>query len=225
MGRVYVRAGKEKPVLHRHPWVFSGAIARMDEGLQDGQVVDVADGQGKFLARGYLNRRSQISVRLLTWDEGEPVDRHWLRRRLERAVRGRAALVDYDGPEGARRLVNAESDGLPGLVVDQYGPYLAVQFLTLGIERLRDEIAGLLAETIQPRGIYLRNDADVRRHEGLPLESGLLAGETPPDRLEIVESGHRFLVDIKSGRRRASTWTRETTASRPGHTCGARAGC
>lgn len=201
MGRVYIRSGKEKPVLNKHPWIFSGAIARVDERLQDGQVVDVVDGQGKFLARGYLNRKSQIAVRLLTWDEGDAIDEQWLRSRLERAIGGRAALIDDDGQQGARRLVNAESDGLPGLVVDQYGPYLVLQFLTLGMERLRAEIADLLAQLLKPSGIYQRNDVEVRRHEGLPLECGLLAGAMPPDRLEIVEHGHRFWVDIKSGQK------------------------
>ena len=198
--RVYLRPGKEKPVSNRHPWVFSGAIARIDDGTRDGDIVDVADGRGRFLARGYINRLSQITVRLLTWDESETIDRRWLRRRLERAVQGRRRLLD--GTEcDAFRLVNAESDGLPGLVVDRYGDYLVVQFLTLGTETLRDEIVDLLQDILAPRGIYNRSDVDVRRREGLPEEAGLLGGDMPPDQMEIAEQGHRFMVDIKGGQK------------------------
>lgn len=199
MRRVTLRAGKEKPVIQKHPWVFSGAIWRIDEGIADGDVVDVQDANGTFLARGYINRRSQIAVRLLTWQD-EPIDDSWLCGRLERAIKGRRLLRDA-GPDGAERLINAESDGLPGLVVDRYGPYLAVQLLTLGMERLREPVVRLLQEILRPVGIYARNDVDVRRHEGLPAESGLISGELPPDRIAIDEDGHRFWVDIKAGQK------------------------
>ena len=200
MKRVHLRPGKEKPVLNRHPWVFSGAIARIDDGIRDGDIVDVVDGRGHFLARGYINRLSQITVRLLTWDESETIDRLWLQRRLERAVLGRRWLLDENECD-ALRLVNAESDGLPGLIVDRYGDYLVVQLLTLGVETLRDEIVSLLQDILAPRGIYNRSDVDVRRREGLPEEAGLLSGEMPPEQLEIVEQGHRFVVDIKAGQK------------------------
>ena len=200
MKQVYLRPGKEKPVLNRHPWIFAGAIAQIDDGTQDGDIVDLVDGRGHFLARGYVNRLSQITVRLLTWDESETIDRQWLQRRLERAVLGRRWLLDANDCD-AMRLVNAESDGLPGLVVDRYGDYLVVQFLTLGVELMRAEIVDLLQDILAPRGIYNRSDVDVRRREGLAEEAGLLSGEMPPDRLEIVEQGHRFIVDVKAGQK------------------------
>ena len=134
MARVILKRGREKPVLNRHPWIFSGAIQRIEGEVADGEVVAVADCRGGFLARGYLNRRSQIAVRLLTWDEGEVIETDFWRRRLERAFASRQALAD-DPSTDAYRLVNAESDLLPGLVLDRYGDYLVVQFLTLGIER------------------------------------------------------------------------------------------
>ncbi len=199
MYRVVLRSGKEKPVLARHPWIFSGAIARMDDGATDGDLVDVVDGRGRFLARGYVNRRSQIAIRLLTWDEDDAVDAAWLRRKLERAIEARRLLQRDDGT--ALRWVNAESDGLPGLVVDQYGDYVVVQMLTLGIERLRETIVGLLQDALQPSGIFHRGDVDVRKREGLPPETGLLAGSLPPDRVEIVERGRRFWVDVKAGQK------------------------
>ena len=132
-----------------------------------------------------------------TWDAGERVDSGFWRRRLERAIAARR----LPPRSNACRLVYAESDGLPGLVVDRYGDWLAVQCLTRGMAVRRAEIAGLLAELLSPAGIYARDDADVRRQEGLVLETGPLAGPEPPDLVEIEEHGHRFLVDVKRGQK------------------------
>jgi len=194
---VVLKPGREKPVHNRHPWIFSGAIGRIAGQVEDGGLVRVVDSQGQYLATGYLNRRSQIAVRLLTWEE-EGVDADFWRRRLQRAISGRAWLAS-DPATNAYRLVNAESDGLPGLVVDRYNGWLVVQCLTLGMARRRDEIVALLAGLEQAEGIYARDDAEVRLKEGLPLETGPLWGAEPPDRVEIAEHGHRFLVDVKRG--------------------------
>lgn len=197
MGQVSLKRGKEKPVLLRHPWIFSGAIARVQDAA-DGDTVDVLDGEGRWLARGYYNSRSQIAVRLWSWKEDEPIDRAFLRGRLERAIAARDSLIDRE-KTNAYRLVNAESDRLPGLVVDRYGEHLVLQSLALGVEQKKREIVELLAELLDPRGIYERSDADVREKEGLPPSVGVLHRATPPDRLEIVENGRRFLVDCKTG--------------------------
>ncbi len=197
MAKVVLKKGKEKSLLRRHPWIFSGAIKRVEEPFQDGDVVDVVDAKGKFLARGYINTRSQITVRILTWQE-EEVDSAFWRRRLEIAIKAREGLF-LPGHTESVRLVNAESDGLPGLVVDQYGQYLVVQFLTLGIERWKETITELLWELLKPKGIYERSDVDVRLKEGLEPVAGLLRGEEPPDRLEIRENGLKFWVDVKRG--------------------------
>ncbi|MDH7484993.1 MAG: class I SAM-dependent methyltransferase [Anaerolineae bacterium] len=200
MARIFLRAGKEKPVRLRHPWLFSGAIARIEGEATDGDVVDVLSAGGEWLARGYLNRSSQIAVRLLTWEAGEQIDRHFWRRRLERALAGRAAL-SADPATTAYRLVHAESDGLPGLVVDRYGDWLAAQFLTLGIERQKETLVELLMELAEPRGIVERSDVAVRRKEGLEPHCGLLAGEALPPLVEVQEHGHRFVVDIAAGQK------------------------
>ncbi len=194
-GRVVLKRDREKPVQQRHPWVFSGAIARLESDAPNGAVVQVVDHQGSYLATGYLNRRSQIVVRLLTWDVEERVDAAFWRGRLERAIGARRL------PAGSNscRLVYAESDGLPGLIVDRYGEWLVMQCLTAGMAARRDELAGLLADIVAPAGIYARDDADVRRQEGLALETGPLWGAEPPDLVEIEEHGHRFLVDVKRG--------------------------
>ncbi|MGC9334656.1 MAG: class I SAM-dependent rRNA methyltransferase, partial [Anaerolineae bacterium] len=190
-----MKRGREKPVLNRHPWIFSGAVARIEGEVEDGDLVWVVDARGRYLGTGYLNRRSQIVVRLLSWDAGEVMDEGFWRSRLQRAIGARKGV----GTTNALRLVHAEADQLPGLIVDRYGDWLIVQCLTLGIARRRQEITTLLAQLTGAAGIYARDDADVRLQEGLPLESGLLWGQAPPERVEIAEHGHRFLVDVRQG--------------------------
>jgi 23S rRNA (cytosine1962-C5)-methyltransferase len=196
--KVVLKRGREKPVLNRHPWIFSGAIKSVEGQCADGDIVTVVDSRGRFLAHGYLNRRSQITVRLLSWIEEEIIDRSFFRHRLERAIAIRRPLQE-DSATNAYRLVNAESDLLPGLVVDRYNEYLVIQFLTLGIERWKGEIVSLLGELLPSRGIYERSDVGVREKEGLPTATGLLAGQERPALVHIVENGHRFIVDIKQG--------------------------
>ena len=198
-GTVVLKRNRAKPVLQRHPWIFSGAIARVEGQPSDGDVVDVHDAGGNWLARGTLNRRSQIAVRLLTWRPDELVDRDFWRRRLERSIAARHALAD-DPATTAYRLVHAESDYLPGLVVDRYGDWLVVQFLTLGVERQKDELVDLLFGLVEGvRGVYERSDVDVRAKEGLAERVGLLSGREPPEIVEVLENGQRFLVDVRGG--------------------------
>lgn len=159
MKQVVLKTGRDRPIRQRHPWIFSGAIDRIDPAAADGDVVDVVTRQGEFLARGYLNRRSQIVVRLLTWHEIELIDGDFWARRLARSIHVRPAST-------ARRLVNAESDGLPGLVIDQYGDWLVIQALTLGIEQVKAQIVDQLNEVLKPRGIYERSDVNVREKRG-----------------------------------------------------------
>ena len=138
MTTVFLAPAKDRPVRQRHPWIFSGAIDRVEGPIVLGDLVDVADARGEWLARGYFNPRSQIEVRLLTWERAEPVDAAFWRRRLVAAGAARAALA-ADPHTTAYRLVYAESDGVPGLIVDRYGDWLVVQFLTAGVEVRRDE--------------------------------------------------------------------------------------
>ena len=197
-GRVVLKRKRTRPVLQHHPWIFSGAIERIEGEVADGDVVEVRDAGGNWLARGTLNRRSQIVVRLLTWQQDEPVDSAFWHQRLERAISARQPLAS-DPDTTSYRLVHAESDYLPGLVVDRYGEWLIVQFLTLGVERRRDEIVAALIDLLAPRGVYERSDVDVRAKEGLPERAGPLWGEEPPELVEALENGHRFLVDVRQG--------------------------
>ena len=197
--RVTLKPKREHVVQQRHPWLFSGAIAQTEDTATDGGLVDVVTVDGEWLARGYLNRRSQIAVRLLTWEQERVIDEVFWREQLVRAIAGRAALVADPGTT-AYRLVNAESDGLPGLVVDRYNDWLVLQALTLGIERHKETLARLLVELLDEiRGVYERSDVDVRAKEGLRPSTGPLKGATPPDLIEVLENGYRFLVDLKAG--------------------------
>ncbi|MEP0763365.1 MAG: class I SAM-dependent rRNA methyltransferase [Chloroflexota bacterium] len=198
---VVIREERQKAVLRRHPWVFSGAIRTVSGDPADGDLVVVRGERGEFLARGYWNSQSAICVRLLSWDEDQPIDEAFWRERLRRAIAARQPQnrIATQGTPAAYRLVNAENDGLPGLVVDRYGAWLVVQALTLGIEVRKQMLAGLLEELLQPAGIYERSDVDVRSKEGLAPSTGLLAGSPPPETIEIDENGRRFLVDVRAG--------------------------
>jgi 23S rRNA (cytosine1962-C5)-methyltransferase len=198
-GTVILKRNRAKPVLHHHPWVFSGAIERVEGEVEDGDIVDVRDAGRNWLARGYLNRSSQITVRLLTWQRDEPVDREFWQRRLQQAIVARQPLI-ADPNTTTYRLVHAESDYLPGLIVDRYGKWLVVQALTLGIECRKEELVDLLVNLLDGvHGAYERSDVDVRAREGLGPCTGLLCGEEPPETVEVWENGYRFLVDVQRG--------------------------
>ncbi len=197
---IVIREERQKAVLRRHPWIFSGAVKTVTGDPADGDLVTVRAERGEFLARGYWNSRSSICVRLLSWDEDQPIDEEFWRERLRRAIAARQPLNRVaQGTPAAYRLVNAENDGLPGLVVDRYGEWLVIQALTLGIEVRKEMLAGLLEQLMEPAGIYERSDVDVRAKEGLAASAGLLGGSPPPEHIEIDENGRRFLVDVRTG--------------------------
>jgi 23S rRNA (cytosine1962-C5)-methyltransferase len=197
--KVILKTGRDRSVRRRHPWIFSGAVAQVEDGVFDGSLVDVFSADDAWLARGYYNRRSQIIVRLLTWNREEPIDEQFWRDRLIRARIGRTASRS-DSQTTAYRLVNAESDGLPGLIVDRYADWFVVQALTLGIEKHKSELARLLMDVSEGvRGVYERSDVDVRQKEGLKHATGPLWGPEPPELVEVLENGYRFLVDLRNG--------------------------
>ncbi|MHB0858262.1 MAG: class I SAM-dependent rRNA methyltransferase [Anaerolineae bacterium] len=197
MATVRLKPGKDKAARNRHPWIFGGAIASVQGSPQPGDIVDVHDHANEFLARGYYNPQSQIVMRLLTWQQ-EDVGPDFWRHRLQAALRRRENLAQ-DPATDAYRMVFAESDGLPGLIVDRYADWLVLQSLTLGIERWKPLLANLLMELAEPRGIYERSDVDVRGHEGLKAATGVLAGENPAAQVIVQEQGLRFGVDLRLG--------------------------
>ena len=197
---VWLKPGREKSLRRRHPWVFSGAIERVDGQVQPGSTVDVVASSGEFCGRAAYSPTSQIRARIWTFETSEVIDAAFFRRRLARAVesRRRLALLDV---HCACRLVFSESDGLPGLIVDRYGEYLVCQFLSAGAEAWRTTIVELLGELCAPRGIYERSEGGARHKEGLPSRRGLLAGAEPPTEIEIVAGGARLVVDIANGQK------------------------
>jgi 23S rRNA (cytosine1962-C5)-methyltransferase len=201
MATIILNQGKERPAQQRHPWIFSGAVARAQGYVGRGDAVDVIAANGEWLASGTWSSGSQIRARLWTWDADEAIDDGLIRRRLERAIATRRWLgCDAEGM--ACRLVYAESDGLPGLIVDRYADYLSVQMLTQGIAARADMIVALLAELLEPRGIYERSDPEMREKEGLPPGDGLLWGEAPPAPIVTGQPGElRFYADLRGGQK------------------------
>ena len=192
---VTLRKTRETRVRGGHPWIYSSEIEKVDGAFENGDIVDVCDFRGKFIGRGFYNPQSQISLRILTRND-EPCDRAFFEKRIRDAWEYRKLLCD---PQSCR-LIYSESDFLPGLVVDKYGDVLVLQSLSLGIERVKDMIADLLMEIVQPMGIWERSDVPVRRLEGMEQTTGLLRGEVP-DLVEMRENGIVFGVDVKNGQK------------------------
>jgi 23S rRNA (cytosine1962-C5)-methyltransferase len=213
MPSLILKPGREKSLLRRHPWIFSGALERVDGDPRSGETVDVLDAQGRFLARAAYSPSSQIRARVWTFDPSEQVDADFFRRRIRAALEMRTTLgfspplqggfFPGEGPgEGsAFRLIHAESDQIPGLIVDRYGDVLVLQSLTAGCEFWRETLADILLEETATACIYERSDADVRELEGLPVRNGLLRGALPEDeyRVTISEHGLKFNVDLAHG--------------------------
>jgi 23S rRNA (cytosine1962-C5)-methyltransferase len=197
---IHLLKDRDRSLKRRHPWIYSGAIARIEGDPAPGEVVRVVDHKGEFLAWAYHNKRSQIHARVLDWDETASIDEAWWLSRVKEAVERRRDLPGLKG-SNVCRLIHAEADELPGLVVDRYGDYLVVQVLTAGVERVKNTIVAALVDAVSPKGIFERSDQETRKIEGLDATAGLLAGEAPPERLEVSEGGYRFAVDIQTGQK------------------------
>jgi len=200
MKTILLKPGRERSALFRHPWIFSGAIAQVQGNPEPGETVAIRASQGDFLGWAAYSPTSKIVARVWSWDETEQVDEDFLRRRLEAALELRRSLVP-EGETDAVRLLHAESDGLPGLVVDRYGDMLVAQFLSAGAERWREELAGLLVEITGVSHIYERSDVEVRLLEGLAERKGPLHGDIPSLPLVINEHGLKFKVDPVHGQK------------------------
>ena len=200
MHKIFLKKGRDKSLNNYHPWLFSGAIARVGGKPRPGEIVQVCDSKGEPLAIGYYNAYSQIRVRILDWDCHATIDSNWWHKRIGEAINRRRQLAE-DTSTNAYRLIYSESDGLPGLIVDRYNNYVVIQITTAGIERVKQNIIEILAELLQPDGIYERSDADIRAFEGLPESSWLVYGKQPSSQFVIKENGHLFEVDITAGQK------------------------
>jgi 23S rRNA (cytosine1962-C5)-methyltransferase len=195
---VTLKPGREKSLNRHHPWIFSGAIDRANRAVSAGETVRVLSANGTPLASGAVSPQSQIQVRVWSFDPSEEIAPQFFAGRLYRALQYRQLLQTGDALS-ALRLVNAESDGLPGLIVDRYEDYLVCQFLSAGAEHWKKEIVRLLTDLIPVAGIYERSEGDGRLKEGLAPSSGVLMGAEPPEKIEIREGPLRILVDVRHG--------------------------
>ena len=194
MNSVILKKGREKNLLQRHPWIFSGAIERVEGAPGVGETVTVCSFDRKPLAQAAWSPQSQIALRVWSFNPETVIDADFFRTKLKNAIAARGKINS-----NALRLVAAESDGLPGLIIDRYADWIVCQFLSAGSEHWKNILVELLQEIFPGNSIYERSDVSVREKEGLPSRCGVLAGTEPPERVEIEENGMRLLVDIKGG--------------------------
>jgi 23S rRNA (cytosine1962-C5)-methyltransferase len=193
---VKLNKNEETEKLQGFPWIFNNEINSFDGEIVNGDVCRVVTYNNEFLAYGLLNTSSKIMIRILSLNENDVIDREFYKKRIEYAIAHRNNL----GFDSCCRLIFAEADYLPGLIVDKYGDYLSIQFLCLGMDKIKDMILSILIELLNPKGIYERSDVPVRLKEGLEEIKGPLYGEFNP-RIEVVENGIKFIVDLENGQK------------------------
>ncbi|MGR6544975.1 class I SAM-dependent rRNA methyltransferase [Paenibacillus tundrae] len=199
MPSVTLERSRKKRLEHAHPWIFNNEIASVDGNPEPGDLVNVLNHQGRYLATGYYNPASQITVRIVSYQplDFAQMDTAFFTARFQDCLRHRERFIQ-DGE--AYRLVYGEADFLPGLIVDRFGSILVVQLLTLGMDRCREAIVQALIEVMQPEGIYERSDVSIRELEGLEQTKGPLYGECPRH-VTVTENGLLIKVDIVEGQK------------------------
>src|SRR5688572_28527855 len=200
MKSLHLKAGREKSVERRHPWIYSGAVERVDGEPQAGESVLVKSAKGQPLAVAAYSAQSQIRARIWSFDAAVRAEKPFFEARVKSAVAQRAALPAARHTN-AQRLLLGESDGLPGVVVDRYADVLVAQFLSAGAERWREEIMDALAAATGCEAIYERSDAEVRTLEGLEPRVGFARGNREARRCPILEHGLNFMVDVEGGQK------------------------
>jgi 23S rRNA (cytosine1962-C5)-methyltransferase len=206
MNIVTLKRGKEKSLLRRHPWIYANGIEHVEGRPGPGATVVVRGADGRFLARAAYSPHSAIRLRTWSFDEAEPIDHAFFKRRVQNALAHRRALVS---DTGAVRLVFGEADGLPGLIVDHYSgvsgqdgtpcAQLVCQFMAAGVEAWKDAIVQALIGATGCPNVYERSDVSIREKEGLDQTTGVLAGDEPPGTIIIDECGVRYRVDVRHG--------------------------
>ena len=195
MKQLILKSGREKSLLRRHPWIFSGALLNISADVQAGETVTVRAADGRFLAYAAYSPQSQIVGRVWSFTESDVIDAAFVAARVRSAIQARAAIQNTN----ALRLIHAESDGLPGFIVDRYHDVLVIQCLTTGAEWWRETVIDALLAATGVANVFERSDADVRVLEGLAARSGILRGSVPDTPLQIEENQLKFSVDVRSG--------------------------
>jgi 23S rRNA (cytosine1962-C5)-methyltransferase len=198
LSSVTIKRSRDKILDRKHPWIFSGAIEKVEGNPSNGETVQIFTSYKTLIGAGSFSPSSQIRVRVWSFDSEEKIDSDFFRKKILAALELRKQIID-DSKTNMLRIINAESDGLPGLIVDRYSDFLVCQFLSSGAEFNKEIIIEILIEIIKPAGIYERSDFEVRTKEGLQPIQGLLKGTIPKDLIEVQENGFKFLVDVKSG--------------------------
>ena len=198
MPSVTLKKTADSFIKRKHPWIFSGAIEKVEGNPSNGQTVQIFTSDKKLLGSGSFSTLSQIRIRVWSFDQEEKIDSEFFRRKISLANSLREKIID-NSRTNAYRVINAESDGLPGLIVDRYADCLVCQFLSSGAEFNKKIIVEILDDIFKPIGIFERSDVEVRTKEGLQPGQGLLNGNVPAVLIEVQENGFKFLVDIKGG--------------------------
>jgi len=194
--RLILKKGREKPVKHKHPWIFSGAVERIEGDPAPGETIEIRSFGGEFLAQGAYSPESQIRARVWSWLQDEDISVDFFRSKVKQAIKYREH-IKHDSP--MKRLIHAESDSLPGLVVDQYGEVLVLQLLSVGSELWREDLIQILTEETRAKSIYERSDVEVRKLEGLEPRTGLVFGQEIDELLRIEQGGLQYWIDIRNG--------------------------
>ena len=198
MLRIILKKGREVPVLRGHPWIFSGAIDQTEGNADAAGIADVFDCERNWIARGLFSPKSQIRIRILTWQK-EEIDGDFFSRRISRALSIRESILS--GVTNAYRVLNGEGDFLPGLIVDRYSEFLVCQIFTAGMDRFKPLIVDALSNLLAAKGIFEKSEGRVRDEEGIEPSVGVLAGEPPPELIAIEENGFKFGVDVRRGQK------------------------
>jgi 23S rRNA (cytosine1962-C5)-methyltransferase len=199
--KVHLLPGREKALLRRHPWIFEGAVR--EKHLPDtvpGETVLVCDSKDEPLAVGAWSPASQLRIRIWSFDPAEKIGREFFLRRISEAAEFRRNL-GLLAPDGGCRLIYSESDGLPGVIVDHYAGFAAVQFTSAGAELHRQEITEALLAQPFIEGAFERSDASVRQKEALAVRNGFLGGKPLPEKITIIENGLKFQADLRHGQK------------------------
>jgi 23S rRNA (cytosine1962-C5)-methyltransferase len=200
MKSLHLKAGRDKSLKRRHPWIFSGAVERVDGEPANGETVLVKSAGGQPVAVAAWSPQSQICARVWSFNTSNFIDGKFFKEKIGHAVALRASLPAFHHTN-ALRLVHGESDGLPGLIVDRYADVLVAQFLSAGAEHWREAILDALAEATGCEAIYERSDAEVRQLEGLVPRTGFARGNREAARCPIIEHGLNFRVDVEAGQK------------------------
>ncbi|OGU57550.1 MAG: 23S rRNA methyltransferase [Ignavibacteria bacterium RBG_13_36_8] len=197
-GSIVLKIKREKSIIRKHPWIFSGAVSKAEGITKNGETVDIISHEGKLLGYGAFSEKSQIQVRVWSFNPEDKINSEFFYTKISKAIALRTEL-GINKITDAYRIIYSESDGLPGVIIDKYGDYLVCQFLSAGAEFWKTEIIDNLVSVFNPKGIYERSNVEARNKEGLELVTGLTYGEMPPALLEIKENNYKFFIDIQNG--------------------------